>query len=271
MKMNYLRWMLIIYIVLGTVMGISFSLVLDQFIPIPDQLFLFFMIASVFAGALLGSVNYLIYYYFTKRFIRHVNLVLNAVRNGDLSARTTFRSGGMIGELNKNINKTLVNLERSQKNILHDDLTGIPNRQALQQRFLEGEESGVHVLLFIDVNEFKRINDTYGHVMGDEMLQSIAALLHEAVKGSGHVYRLSGDEFVILQKIQDGESADELCARIHHAFLEPFHQGGHRIPVSISIGVCEFVFGQKDFVSILDEADQEMYQAKNSRKVRLQS
>ncbi|WP_394217521.1 diguanylate cyclase domain-containing protein [Halobacillus trueperi] len=271
MKSNYLRWMLVIYIVLGVLMGIGFSLVLDQFIPIPAHLFSFFMIASVFAGSLLGLINYLVYFHFTKVFILHVNQVLNSVRNGDLSARTQFRSGGIIGELNRNINKTLVNLERSQNTILHDDLTRIPNRQALQQRFLNGEESGPCALLFIDVNEFKKINDTYGHVLGDEMLISIAAVLQEAVKGSAEVYRLSGDEFVILQKMQGWGRANELCACIHHAFQEPFHLDGHHIPVSISIGVCEFEFGHKDFVSILDQADQEMYKAKNRRKVRLQT
>ncbi|REJ09059.1 GGDEF domain-containing protein [Halobacillus trueperi] len=268
---NDLRWMLVIYIALGVLMGISFSLVLNQFIPIPGQLFLFFMIASVFAGSLLGMVNYLVYFYFTKIFIRHVNQVLNSVRNGDLSARTQFRSGGIIGELNRNINKTLVNLEHSQNTILHDDLTRIPNRQALQQRFLNGDESGACALLFIDVNEFKKINDTYGHMTGDEMLKSIAAVLQKIVKKTAQVYRLSGDEFVILQKIQDGESAEELGSRIHHAFESPFCQDGHHIRVSVSIGVCEFEFGHRDFVSILDEADQEMYKAKNMRKVRLQS
>ncbi|MGR9049768.1 diguanylate cyclase domain-containing protein [Halobacillus faecis] len=271
MKLNYLRWMLVIYIALGTLMGISFSLVLDQFIPIPEQRFFFFMIASVFAGALLGMINYLVYFYFTKVFIRHVNEVLDSVRNGDLSARTKFRSGGIIGELNRNINKTLINLERSQNSILHDDLTGIPNSKALQQRFLNDEESGAGALLFIDVDEFKRINDTYGHVIGDEMLKSIAAVLQEAVKGDGQVYRLSGDEFVILQKMHSGESSNELSARIHFAFHEPFQQNGHQIPVSISIGVGEFEFGQKDFISILDEADQEMYKAKYRRKLRVQS
>ncbi|MBX0356089.1 GGDEF domain-containing protein [Halobacillus sp. Nhm2S1] len=271
MKSYYLQWMLFIYIAVGVVLGTGFSLTLDQFIPIPGEQFVFFMIASAFAGALLGTVNYLIYYFFTKMFIRHFNRVLNSVKNGDLSARTQFHTGGIVGELNTNINKTLANLERSHNTILHDDLTRIPNRHALQQFFMSEEESGEFAMLFIDVDDFKTINDTYGHVTGDEVLRYIAFVLHESVKGTGQVYRLSGDEFVILQKVEHSESTDELCGRIYHAFEEPFHIEVHTISIRISIGLCQFEFGASDFATILDEADQEMYKVKNSRQVRLRS
>lgn len=261
MRTNYLQWMLAIYVGLGVVIGFCFSAVLNLFIPIPQDLFSLFMIASVAAGILLGIINYFVFYFFTKRFTHHFNGVLRSVRNGDLSARSTFNTRGIIGELNTNINKTIANLERIQILTLHDDLTGLSNRQALERFFFEKEQEA-DALLFIDVNGFKQINDTFGHVTGDEVLRYIAFVLNDAILKRGRVYRLSGDEFVIIRTGRGDVSCQSLCEDIHQAFREPFHTGNEEIQISLSIGVSSFVFGQKDLMTILDEADQEMYKMK---------
>ncbi|WP_226579624.1 GGDEF domain-containing protein [Halobacillus litoralis] len=264
MKNHYLLWMLAVYVGLGIVIGLCFSTVLSQFIVIPKELVTLFLFASIIAGLLLGVVNHLVFYLFTKKFTHHFSSVLQSVRNGDLSARSTLNVGGVVGELNTNINKTVAALEETQNCILHDDLTDLPNRQALQQFFLDKQNQGKdYALLFLDVNEFKQINDTYGHVIGDEVLRFIALVLTKSVGLEDKVYRLSGDEFVIVHSTEQYKT-EKLCSLIHQQFRDSFLIEGHTIKITVSIGICEFCFGEKDFVAILDQADQAMYKVKRA-------
>ncbi|QAS54478.1 GGDEF domain-containing protein [Halobacillus litoralis] len=264
MKNDYLLTMFFVYTGLGVLIGLGFSFILPQVIPIPDHLFTLFLIASVAAGIMLGIINHLVFYYFVRRFTHYFNGVLKSVRNGDLRARSGLKTKGILGELNTNINKTIADLEKSQNAIHHDDLTGLPNRQALQQFFLnQDNDDKDYALLFLDVDRFKQINDTYGHVIGDEVLRYISFLLHDLAEGKGKVFRLSGDEFIIVHELYAGNrTAWELCQDIHQHFREPFFCAKHCIPISISIGVYEFCFGSEDFITILDQADQEMYKVK---------
>ncbi|MGI8330939.1 GGDEF domain-containing protein [Actinomadura scrupuli] len=143
-----------------------------------------------------------------------------------------------------------------------DDLTGLPNRRALEKR-LKREKSGHWVLLLLDLNEFKPVNDQHGHGTGDELLKVVAGRLR-AVGSDCPVYRLGGDEFVTIagpySTSEEAEHAGlELARDIAQAIAEPITLGGGIVAeVTASIGIAE---GVRSYAR-LGDADAAMYLAK---------
>lgn len=152
----------------------------------------------------------------------------------------------------------------------HDDLTGLPNRSftktlvenRLSQRGLEGRLA----LAFIDLDDFKRVNDTYGHIVGDELLRKIAERLRAGIRDSDICGRIGGDEFIIcvddpLRSID----ADGIFSRTSNLLRQPFDLEGRQISCSASIGVALFPRNGTDFEALLRAADGAMYRAKKHR------
>ncbi len=154
----------------------------------------------------------------------------------------------------------------------HDPLTGLYNRRALTERLEQSmlktrRDGGALVLLFIDLDGFKRINDVYGHGVGDEVLCEVARRLSNITRKSDFVARLGGDEFVMLTDTNvSTESANAICARIMKT-LEPacFFPGGE-VSVGASIGVALCPPAVSDTIELMRIADAAMYQAKRSGK-----
>ena len=140
----------------------------------------------------------------------------------------------------------------------HDALTGLPNRlyftDHLAARLAAGVEPGV---LFVDLDDFKAVNDGLGHRIGDELLRAVASRLGGAVRADDVVARLGGDEFAVL--VEDGEP-EEVAGRIIQAMAEPFLIGGHRLVVQASIGVADRRGTSAE--NLLANADLAMYRAK---------
>ena len=152
----------------------------------------------------------------------------------------------------------------------HDGLTGLPNRTLLRDRMeqaiLHARRTQRHVaLLFVDLDQFKLINDSFGHAVGDALLLEVGARLHRAVREGDTVARLGGDEFVILAPdlSTPGDSA-VVARKIAAALARPVTLGEKNMPVSASIGIALFPGDGDDLDSLLQGADAAMYRAKDA-------
>jgi diguanylate cyclase (GGDEF)-like protein/PAS domain S-box-containing protein len=152
----------------------------------------------------------------------------------------------------------------------HDSLTGLPNRSLLTDRLeramLSAQRSGNKLaVMFIDLDRFKTINDSLGHLTGDHLLREVASRLCRAVRMSDTVARLGGDEFVVLVP---GVHAPEECRQVGEKIIEvlsaPFPFEGRSLHISPSIGICLYPEDGGDVESLMRNADAAMYHAKAS-------
>ena len=150
----------------------------------------------------------------------------------------------------------------------YDALTGLPNRYLFQDRLehtlRQANRSGEQLaLLFLDLDRFKAINDTFGHAVGDEMLKLAARRLLSAVRTSDTVARLGGDEFtLLLENVSDSEEVSSVAHKALDAMSQPFVLGGRELCVSVSIGIALYPGDAADTATLLKHADAAMYQAK---------
>ncbi len=159
--------------------------------------------------------------------------------------------------------------ERVWRQANFDALTGIPNRMLfhdrLQQALARAAREGYEVaLLFIDLDEFKEINDTFGHEAGDQLLREAAGRLSEAIRRSDTLARMGGDEFtVIMPCVVEPPMVSIVAARILETLARPFFlPGGGEGRISGSLGVALFPRDAKDPAALLKHADAAMYRAK---------
>ena len=156
----------------------------------------------------------------------------------------------------------------------HDALTGLPNRRMFEQRLAQALElsrrSGRDcALLFVDLDDFKAINDTRGHAVGDLVLQAVARVILGAVRQADTVARLAGDEFTVLcENVDSEEAALQIVAKLEQAFAPPLDIEGQPFPVRASIGVSLFPRDAQDAHTLLASADAAMYRVKQSHRPR---
>ncbi|HEV2640438.1 MAG TPA: bifunctional diguanylate cyclase/phosphodiesterase [Actinocrinis sp.] len=155
--------------------------------------------------------------------------------------------------------------------ISHDPLTQLPNRKLLR---IQGEQvladafrahRSVALLLF-DLDRFKEVNDTLGHLTGDELLKLVATRLSNTIYPQDILARLGGDEFaVLLPEIGDVQCATMIARRIASTFADPFSLDGVNLELEVSVGVAIYPEHADEFEQLLQRADVAMYQAKRSR------
>jgi diguanylate cyclase (GGDEF)-like protein/PAS domain S-box-containing protein len=159
---------------------------------------------------------------------------------------------------------------RLEYQALHDALTGLPNRALFYNRAeLELErarrEGAGFAILLIDLDRFKHVNDTLGHLSGDELLCDVASRLRNAVRRSDTVARLGGDEFaVIAPKLADPEAASGLAEKLRDALLEPVSIGALSVEVEASVGIALFPNHGTDVETLIRRADVSMYVSKGA-------
>ncbi len=152
----------------------------------------------------------------------------------------------------------------------HDVLTGLPNRILLRDRFEHAmavaERSRARVaMLFLDLDNFKVVNDTLGHVAGDRLLQEVVTRLSECTRESDTISRQGGDEFILLlNEIPDLETVERIASKILAQLAEPAEINGHVLNTSCSIGIAVYPEDGKGFDSLLQKADTAMYNAKDA-------
>ncbi|GGZ59740.1 hypothetical protein GCM10008101_11970 [Lysobacter xinjiangensis] len=164
--------------------------------------------------------------------------------------------------------------ERLAYRATHDELTDLPNRQLLQDRLHQAllnaqryDRDGA--LIFIDLDDFKLVNDTLGHSAGDQVLCEVAERLRGVARETDTVARFGGDEFVVVLTEQSGEDgAAEVIRRITEALERPINLGGSLQTLTASIGWCRFPEAGHDVETLLKHADLAMHQAKRQGRNR---
>ena len=155
-------------------------------------------------------------------------------------------------------------MEEIQRRAHYDDLTGLPNRALFRLQVDAAFAGGEAVVLLLDADHFKEVNDALGHELGDELLRGIGRRLDDLCDGET-VARLGGDEFAILLPQATLEAASALATRIHEALERPFELGGFSLEVAVSIGIAVFGEHGEDADELLQHADVAMYLAKGAR------
>ena len=163
--------------------------------------------------------------------------------------------------------------EQLRHQAYHDPLTDLPNRSLFMERVKEELERGERLMavLFIDVDDFKIVNDSLGHGVGDALLVSVAGRLRHSVRPQDVVARLGGDEFAVMLPAIDDSPAQPraVAARILEAFERPVHAGDKLVSVHVSVGITDSGrSGNAD--QLIRDADLAMYQAKSKGKSRFE-
>ncbi|BCL72198.1 hypothetical protein TUMSATVNIG1_41650 [Vibrio nigripulchritudo] len=154
----------------------------------------------------------------------------------------------------------------------HDDLTQLPTYKLMRELYYQALKRNKNTkyqvgLLFLDLNKFKEVNDTYGHDAGDHCLRITAERLKTAVKHDGFVSRIGGDEFiVVLEQVREKQDVQALTDRIHTLMREPIMHDGHCYVVGVSVGAAIAPENGHDLERVKKAADQAMYQAKLSNQ-----
>lgn len=160
-------------------------------------------------------------------------------------------------------------IRKMSHNAQHDFLTGLPNRMLLKERLnqaiaMADRHGKKTALLFLDLDHFKQINDSFGHTVGDHLLRDIAAEINTCVRATDTVSRHGGDEFVVLlHEIDEPEDAARVAEKLLARFSAPRTIDGHELQVGLSIGIAVYPESGLDADTLMFNADIAMYTAKH--------
>lgn len=189
-------------------------------------------------------------------------LTINTIRNKDGAA---LRYVALFSDITEK--KKSEELIWRQANF--DTLTGLPNRDMFRDRLGQEVKKSIRAelplaLLLVDLDQFKEVNDTLGHAVGDMLLVEAAHRISACVRESDTVARLGGDEFtIVISEISDTAHVEDVAQKIISKLAEPFHLGDEAVYISASIGITLYPNDSIDIESLMKNADQAMYVAKN--------
>jgi diguanylate cyclase (GGDEF)-like protein len=158
---------------------------------------------------------------------------------------------------------------------LYDALTGLPNRMLLDERMIQAvrrsERSGKpFAVMFVDLDRFKAVNDTYGHVVGDRLLKAVSDRMQGCVRGEDTVARVGGDEFiVVLAELARGVDAGVVGEKMLKELARPFEVEAHQLDIGASVGISVYPDDARDVQTLLLHADAAMYHAKRAGRNQL--
>lgn len=194
-------------------------------------------------------------------------LTINTIRNKD---GTIHRYVALFSDITEK--KKSEELIWRQANF--DTLTGLPNRDMFRDRLGQEVKKSIRAelplaLLLVDLDQFKEVNDTLGHAVGDLLLIEAAHRISACVRESDTVARLGGDEFtIVISEISDNSHVENVAQKIIGRLAEPFHLGNEVVYISASIGITLYPNDSIDIDALMKNADQAMYVAKNKGRNR---
>ncbi len=217
----------------------------------------------------------------TKGFVQKE--IWNRNKNGEIFV--SIESITSIKDDNKNVKYYIATLhditarKNAEERVVHmahyDPLTDLPNRVLFQDRFLHAlklakREKNKVALAFIDLDGFKKVNDTKGHQIGDKLLIEVSKIINNSIRESDTLCRLGGDEFtIIFENLEKIENIIPICQDILNSIKEEIILEGHSIYVSASIGISVYPDDGKNTHQLLQHADTAMYQSKDFGKDRI--
>lgn len=186
--------------------------------------------------------------------------LLTSVLDARLEARTATLSSSL-AEANQELTMLA----------LHDNLTRLPNRLLLEDRIEQSmrqvQRNGGHfVLMFMDLDGFKPVNDAFGHHVGDALLREVGQRLRESLRAQDTLARVGGDEFVLLAELNERDDAATIAGQVVSLLGQPFMVGEHELRVSTSVGIALYPGDGLDQQELLRNADAAMYHAKRAGK-----
>jgi diguanylate cyclase (GGDEF)-like protein len=205
-----------------------------------------------------------------------MTIVNRVADNQDYSVRPVAERKDEIGDLSRAFRDMMSNLqerdERLQELAFYDGVTGLPNRHFFKERIEQAVANALRYqmrccLMFIDLDDFKIVNDTLGHHAGDDLLRETGNRLRNVLRNNDLVCRIGGDEFaVILENVKDMQTPAMLAEKIIAAVSEPVLLQGQQVVVGASIGISMCPDYAEDTSSLLRTADAAMYVAKGRTK-----
>ncbi len=200
--------------------------------------------------------------------------LIKAVNECRRQIKSAQRQIAILIERNIGLQKTLSEITQREAKIrylaYHDELTGLPNRSLLLDRFGQAMAQAQRnrkpiALLLLDLNEFKRVNDTLGHTSGDKLLQAVALRLSKVIRGADTACRYGGDEFVIMLPEADNTAfANALIMEIQRRLNEPYIIDRYTIQLGVSVGIAIYPRDGQTLYDLMQQADVAMYQNKDS-------
>lgn len=171
----------------------------------------------------------------------------------------------------KDITEQAIAMQRLERLANYDSLTGLPNRTRFQgivnRSLIDSGFSDTHAMLFLDLDNFKSVNDSYGHSAGDHLLYEIAQRMTASIRGVNTICRLGGDEFAVwIPDIKTKADAKTVAEQLLEALNEPIDISHHKINATFSIGIALYPHDGSDYSTLSRHSDNAMYTAKGAGK-----
>ena len=196
------------------------------------------------------------------------------IESHDYTPVEPLETGDELQAVSNNISRLAATVREREEELehlsTHDPLTALPNHRLFSQRLKHAMEVSQRngtkaALLFLDIDQFKQVNDTLGHNVGDELLQQAAKRLLESLRRSDTLARIGGDEFnILIENVEDLSTVETVVRKLHADFQRPYHCSGHEINTTISIGIAFYPDDGLDSVTLIKHADLAMYKSKDS-------
>lgn len=207
------------------------------------------------------------------------------IENQDYSEYKIIRTGDELETISKNVNQLAFTLQERERSLLKsqkelenlsntDPLTNLPNRRLFNALLQHGISKVLRAkkhlaVIFLDLDQFKQINDTLGHNIGDILLQEVAQRLRKTLRESDTLARIGGDEFnILIEGFERHSDLEPILTKIIDSFHLPFHCSEHEIRISSSIGVSVFPEDGESISDLIKNADLAMYRSKDTGRNR---
>lgn len=255
------------------------------------NIFSFFLLMAMSVAVLLAKyVSDKLSRYIAEPIISLERLVTKITKNHDYLQRSILHSNDEIGALSTGINNMLDGIQQRDNQLLEeldrrtkveqkldrlayiDNQTELSNRHAfiayINKLMGSGDEATEHFyLLLLDLDNFKVVNDSFGHDVGDQLLWQCGKRLHWMLNEEDFVFRIGGDEFaIVLKNIKSIHDVEKICSRITETIAQKFMVNGHEIFVGVSIGITQYLNGNFSETHLIKNADAAMYWAKSAGK-----